>query len=138
MALVEDYIAAYNAAVADDPDLRIGATGSIWRGFTNQAGAPNRQRPRFSSRNGIDCMIRRRSRDSIGQEISCHDMRRTLASLLQQKDWSMKKIQTVLGHSSSATTDRYVGELVDMAALLSTSALNFVIPAPPSAQEPLL
>lgn len=50
-----------------------------------------------------------------GVKISAHDLRRTYAKLSRKGGGDLKQIQISLGHSTIATTERYLGETQDLA-----------------------
>lgn len=54
------------------------------------------------------------SSGDCGVEISAHDLRRTYAKLSRKGGADLKQIQISLGHSTIATTERYLGETQDL------------------------
>ncbi len=47
-------------------------------------------------------------------ELSCHDLRRTFASVCQDGGADLTTIKHALGHSSVQTTERYLSQTVDL------------------------
>jgi site-specific recombinase XerD len=49
--------------------------------------------------------------EELGVEIRPHDLRRTLASLMEERGVNLLQIQLTLGHANLRTTERYLGQL---------------------------
>lgn len=58
--------------------------------------------------------IVKRYAHALGFAIAPHDARRTVARLAKKGGADLGKIQHLLGHSASSTTDRYMGDDVDL------------------------
>ena len=58
---------------------------------------------------GIDAILSNvASRADIQGKVTPHDLRRTYATALEEKDWSIHDIQKAMGHSDISTTQRYL------------------------------
>lgn len=51
---------------------------------------------------------------AAGIKISCHDLRRTFGGLAKRGGAPVSEIQRSYGHASSDTTDRYLGDVIDL------------------------
>lgn len=77
--------------------------------FVSNAGNP-------MSRQSIDRTIHKlQKRANINRSISAHSLRRSAATAMYGAGFDIKEIQSVLGHSSSGTTDIYLKGLDDRA-----------------------
>lgn len=83
--------------------------------FTAKDGGPRK----YSSRS-FDSACRRAGIEGIG----LHGLRHTFASRLVQKGISLYEVQSLLGHSSSATTQRYAHLVQNDAAAKAVKILN--------------
>lgn len=51
---------------------------------------------------------------AAGIKLSCHDLRRTFGGLAKRGGAPVSEIQRSYGHASSDTTDRYLGDVIDL------------------------
>ena len=66
------------------------------------------------------CISRAIKQSGITKDISCHNFRHTFASHLCAQGCNIREIQTLLGHDSVATTQRYLHRLdVDLSTIVS-------------------
>ena len=70
------------------------------------------QGDRMSAR-GVYDVVRRYSA-ALKLTVAPHDLRRTVARLAKRGGADMGKVQHLLGHASSAVTDKYLGDEVDL------------------------
>jgi integrase len=59
-------------------------------------------------------IVKRRSMEALGFEVNPHDLRRTVAAIMQFAGAAVDAIQRLLRHQSADTTAKYIGEIVDL------------------------
>jgi len=116
---------AWRRACRYDRSRALQARGAILRAFPVVGG----QLGKTASLNMSPGTVQMTVKKYLGAEISCHDLRRTLARLMRAADAPLEQIQLILGHSSIATTERYLGTNLKLKpGTAATDLVPFAIP----------
>lgn len=121
VALISEWVNAYNAGLSEDDPRRITPDTPIWQPL--KVGDNYVSVEQFTPSSGLadDALrriIKRRTPASLFEQIKRwvlpHDLRRTLAHNLNELNVLLTIIQRVLRHSSPKTTGDYIGTNIDM------------------------
>lgn len=135
-AAINIYVAAWNDRLTtDDPRYIHADTPIFWRMRPYDHIPPLHMAAPLPAR-AILKVVADRTEQALGKHIAAHDLRRTCAALMQSAGFPLKLIQRVLRHSSSATTDRYIGQIENLGQARLTNRVTFHIPVDRSQRLP--
>jgi len=133
--LIRDWITAYNQPFDDDDPRRITNQTPIWQPLNRGNNRKNNHKASEGiSRDGISKLLASISESVLGFSISPHDCRRSYAAMARINGIEMDAIQTQLRHASIATTQIYVGALVDRSKSSLSAKVTFATPPKQPAQ----
>jgi integrase len=130
--LIMDYVEAYNAGLDFDDPRRITKTSALWQPLRSDdryfnLGA-NRYDPNIGMReNAIRRMLMKRTPEIVCEQIGKkdgirpHDLRRTTALGLAERNVPISAIQRQARHSNAQTTSNYIGQFTDLSIGLITN-----------------
>ena len=144
IALINDWIEAYNAELPEDDPRRIQGDVPIWQPLragdnviaideTRYNKKTDTYEQWFNPMNGmsqdsIRRIIARRTPEAlkieIGQTLKPHDVRRTLAHMLNEYRVQLTIIQRILRHASPNTTVKYIGKKINMQSGILSNYLS--------------
>ncbi len=131
--LIQQWVSAFNAALPEGDERRITGDTPIFQplfknGLPLPAGLWG-----YTARNGLSSravlkIVARRTLAALEYSIGAHDMRRTCAFLMRNNGFAIEQVRDMLRHSSSATTDKYIGKQQNLKAMLMSSRINLFVP----------
>lgn len=140
-ALIQSYVAAFNAAVFSSPRPEgegqgvraISGTVPIFQPILRGDHIPAPGLRGYDPASGISArailkIVERRAEAALGIKFAAHDMRRSCAKLMRDEGYEWELIQTQLRHKSIATTQIYVGKSQNLAMGLLSNRIHFNVP----------
>lgn len=127
---IHDWVNAYNAGLDADDPRRITRDTPVWQPIrkggryfklTFRGFDPSRGMGRTELRQ----IVVKRSRAALGFEITTHDMRRTMATLLREAGVELDVIKIMMRHDSVETTEKYLGKPQNRRAGMITNYYDF-------------
>jgi integrase len=130
--LIMDYVDAYNAGLDADDPRRITKTSALWQPLRSHDNyctvGVNGYEPAIGIReNAIRRMLMSRTPEIVCEQIGKkdgirpHDLRRTTALGLAERNVPISAIQRQARHSNAQTTSNYIGEFTDLSIGLITN-----------------
>lgn len=130
--LIMDYVETYNAGLEADDPRRITDDVPIFQpvrrgNHYSHVGVNGYDPRRGCGRSTVRDVVKRRSVEILGVEISSHDMRRTAAHIGRMNGMDYDDLQALLRHKSIETTRLYVGNPPDMSKSILSNRIRWSV-----------